>query len=349
MFDWLYELLGSMIAWFSNVLGGGYYVVGIFFYALLFKIVLIPFTIKQQQNQIAMAKLTPKIELIKAKYKGRTDQVTMQKQQQEILELQQSEGYNPLSGCLPLLIQMPIIIFLYKVIRNPLSYICKLTEEQVIDINSIVNGGTADFKAIDQIKLVSGITNNMTNLGQYSEQLEKLPDVTFFGIGDLGANPGFTSLTFLIPVIAAALTWLSMFLARKWNGSANVAQDQQNPQMQQTTKMMDLMMPGMTLFMAFSFSGMMGIYWIYQSALGILQTYLMSKFMPIPKYTEEELKAMKKAQKQAEKAQKQALKAQPKYRSLHYIDEDDYDTLPEVKTTQNKSKKADGSLKDINE
>ena len=177
MFDWLYELLGSMIAWFSNVLGGGYYVVGIFFYALLFKIVLIPFTIKQQQNQIAMAKLTPKIELIKAKYKGRTDQVTMQKQQQEILELQQSEGYNPLSGCLPLLIQMPIIIFLYKVIRNPLSYICKLTEEQVIDINSIVNGGTADFKAIDQIKLVSGITNNMTNLGQYSEQLEKLPDL----------------------------------------------------------------------------------------------------------------------------------------------------------------------------
>ena len=349
MFDWLYELLGSMIAWFSNVLGGGYYVVGIFFYALLFKIVLIPFTIKQQQNQIAMAKLTPKIELIKAKYKGRTDQVTMQKQQQEILELQQSEGYNPLSGCLPLLIQMPIIIFLYKVIRNPLSYICKLTEEQVIDINSIVNGGTAEFKAIDQIKLVSGITNNMTNLGQYSEQLEKLPDISFFGVGDLGANPSFTTWLWLVPVIAAALTWLSMFLARKWNGSANVAQDQQNPQMQQTTKMMDLMMPGMTLFMAFSFSGMMGIYWIYQSALGILQTFLMSKFMPIPKYTEEELKAMKKAQKQAEKAQKQALKAQPKYRSLHYIDEDDYDTLPEVKTTQNKSKKADGSLKDINE
>ena len=189
----------------------------------------------------------------------------------------------------------------------------------------------------------------MTNLGQYSEQLEKLPDISFFGVGDLGANPGFTTWLWLVPVIAAALTWLSMFLARKWNGSANVAQDQQNPQMQQTTKMMDLMMPGMTLFMAFSFSGMMGIYWIYQSALGILQTFLMSKFMPIPKYTEEELKAMKKAQKQAEKAQKQALKAQPKYRSLHYIDEDDYDTLPEVKTTQNKSKKADGSLKDINE
>ena len=348
MLDWLYEFIGSMLSWFSNLFGGSY-ALGLLIYALLFKLLFLPFSIKQQKNQIKMAALAPKIELIKAKYKGRTDQVTMQKQQQEILELQQSEGYNPLSGCLPLLIQMPIIIFLYKVIRNPLSYICKLTEEQVIDINSIVNGGTAEFKAIDQIKLVSGITNNMTNLGQYSEQLEKLPDISFFGVGDLGANPSFTTWLWLVPVIAAALTWLSMFLARKWNGSANVAQDQQNPQMQQTTKMMDLMMPGMTLFMAFSFSGMMGIYWIYQSALGILQTFLMSKFMPIPKYTEEELKAMKKAQKQAEKAQKQALKAQPKYRSLHYIDEDDYDELPEVKTTANKGKKADGSLKDIDE
>ena len=350
MFDWLYELLGSMIAWFSNTLGGGYYVVGIFFYALLFKLVFIPFTIKQQKNQIAMAKLTPKIELIRAKYKGRTDQVTMQKQQQEIMELQQAEGYNPLSGCLPLLIQMPIIIFLYKVIRNPLSYICKFSEEQIMNINYIVTGNQVKFDAIDQIGLVSGINNNMDKLGEYADAFEKLPDITFFGVGDLGAKPEIISWLALVPIIAAALTWLSMFLSKKWNGSANVAQDQQtqqNAQMQQSTKMMELMMPAMTLFMAFGFSSMMGIYWIYQSALGILQTYLMSKLMPIPRYTEEELKAMRKAQKQAEKAQRQALKAQPKVRSLHYIDEDDYDTLPEIKSADKNTKKADKVLPDI--
>ena len=350
MFDWLYELLGSMIAWFSNTLGGGYYVVGIFFYALLFKIVLIPFTIKQQQNQIAMAKLTPKIELIKAKYKGRTDQVTMQKQQQEIFELQQAEGYNPLSGCLPLLIQMPIIIFLYKVIRNPLSYICKLTETDVVDIYKLLNNGkSVDFKAIDQLNLVSQINNSSSEL-LANYDLTKLPDISFFGAGDLGAKPEIISWLALVPIIAAALTWLSMFLSKKWNGSTNVAQEQQaqqNAQMQQSTKMMELMMPAMTLFMAFGFSSMMGIYWIYQSALGILQTYLMSKFMPIPRYTEEELKAMRKAQKQAEKAQRQALKAQPKVRSLHYIDEDDYDSLPEIKTAEKNTKKADKVLPDI--
>jgi flagellar basal body-associated protein FliL len=182
--------------------------------------------------------------------------------------------------------------------------------------------------------------------------LSRLPDFTFFGVGDLGSTPTAHILLWLIPIIAAGLTWLSMFLTKKWNGTNNVAQDQQaqNPQAQQTTKMMELSMPIMTLIMAFSLSGMMGIYWIYQSLLGILQSYLVAKFMPIPRYTEEELKAMRKAQKQAEKAQKQALKNAPKYRSLHYIDEDDYDTLPEIKSTQ-KNKKSNETLPDpdINE
>ena len=353
MLDWLYELLGSIIAWFSNTLGGGYYVIGIFFYALLFKIVFIPFTIKQQQNQIAMAKLTPKIELIKAKYKGRNDQVTMQKMNQEILELQQAEGYNPLSGCLPLIIQMPIIIFLYNVIRNPLSYICKLTDNQVLALNKLF-GGSADatIKQINQMDLISKITANAEGYDLSAYDLSKLPDFTFFGAGDLGSSPTSHWLLWLIPVIAAALTWLSMYLTKKWNGTSttNVAQDQQaqNPQMAQTSKMMELSMPVMTLIMAFSLSSMMGIYWIYQSALGILQTFLMSKFMPIPRYTEEELKAMKKAQKKAEKTQQQVVKSAPKYRSLHYIDDEDYDTLPEIKSSQPSTKKTT-NLPDINQ
>ena len=126
MFDWLYTALGAMMRFFNTITGT--YALALLFYALIFKIVFLPFSIKQQKNQVKMAKLTPKIELIKAKYKGRTDQPTMQKQQQEIMELQQKEGYNPMSGCLPLLIQLPIIMLLYTVIQGPLSYIAKTTE-----------------------------------------------------------------------------------------------------------------------------------------------------------------------------------------------------------------------------
>lgn len=344
MLDWLYELIGTMLSWFSSLFGGQY-VFGLLLYALVFKLLFLPFSIKQQKNQIKMAQLTPKIELIKAKYRGRTDQVTMQKQQQEIMELQQKEGYSPFSGCLPLLLQLPIITFLYKVIRGPLSYICGFSADEINSIKSII-GSTQ----IDEIQLVGEI-NKYTGdgLAEFATRLEKLPDLTLFGT-DISAVPWDSlrgaiefSWIIIIPVLAAVLTWLSMFLARKWNANPAAQQQQDNPQANMSMKMMDLMMPAMTLFIAFGFSAMMGIYWIYQSALGILQSFILSKAMPLPKYSEEDLKEMKKAQKEAEKAARAAAKNAPKVRSLHYIDDEDYDTLPEIESN-GKDDKNKGSL-----
>ena len=345
MLDWLYEFIGTMLSWFSSLFGGKY-VFGLLLYALVFKLLFLPFSIKQQKNQIKMAQLTPKIELIKAKYRGRTDQVTMQKQQQEIMELQQKEGYSPFSGCLPLLLQLPIITFLYKIIRGPLSYICGLSADEITAIKNVL-GSTQ----IDEIQLVGEINRYTgTGLEEYADKLAKLPDLTLFGT-ELAGTP-WDSLTsnfswiVIIPIIAAALTWLSMFLTRKWN--ANPATQTQDAQANASLKMMDLMMPAMTLFMAYGFSSMMGIYWIYQSALGILQSFILAKAMPLPKYSEEDLKEMKKAQKEAEKAARSAAKNAPKYRSLHYIDDEDYDSLPELQSDGKDDKKNSGSL-DIND
>ena len=120
----LYTPFAFLMRLFDSFTGN--YALTLLLFTLLFKVVLLPLGIKQQKNQIAMAKLTPKIEAIKAKYRGRTDQATLRKQQEEIMELQQKEGYSMFSGCLPLLIQMPIIIFLYNVIRRPLSFIMNI-------------------------------------------------------------------------------------------------------------------------------------------------------------------------------------------------------------------------------
>ena len=345
--DWLYEFIGSMLSWFSSLFGGSY-ALGLLVYALLFKILFLPFSIKQQKNQIKMAKLQPQIELIKAKYKGRTDQPTMQKMQQEILEFQQKEGYSPFSGCLPMLLQLPIIMFLYSIIRNPLSYICKLGEDAVVGINTLITGEEVAFKAIDQINLISKIEAfaDKAAIESYGLDFSTMPSFKLFGL-NLAETPSLTnfSLLVLIPVVAAALTWLSMFLTRKWNGNTNPAAAAGDAQTNASMKIMDLMMPAMTLFIAFSFSGMLGLYWIYQSGLGILQAYILSRVMPLPKYTEEEIKEMRKAQKAAEKAQRTALKGQPKYRSLHYIDEEDYEELPELKTkTEKVEKKAPSGM-----
>ena len=349
MFNWLYKLLGTMLGWFSSLFGGSY-ALGLLLYALAFKILFLPFSIKQQKNQIAMAKLTPKISLIRAKYKGRTDRVTQQKMQQEIMELQQKEGYSPFSGCLPMLIQLPLIIFLYNVIRKPLSYIAKISDEIVIKAyNLVVNPETYvdSIKKIDQIGLISKIndyvsTNPMGEIYLKDVGLDlsvaKIPDFTLFGV-NFADTPSFTnfSLLVLIPVLAAGFQWLTMWITRKLNG--NGMQMQGDAQTQASMRVMDLVMPLMTLFIAFGFSGMLGLYWVYQSIFSIIQTFILAKTMPIPKFTEEEIKAMRKAQKEAEKAQRNIIKQQPKYRSLHYIDEDDYDELPEVKKKTTSQKK----------
>ena len=258
------------------------------------------------------------------------------------MEFQQKEGYNPMAGCLPMLIQFPIIIFLYNVIRNPLSHICRLADESIVAINNLVNPANfieaekiaEKFKSIDQIKLAGmirdyGVENIEANIEGVGSGLTRLPNFTLFG-ANLGNTPSLKEFSWLVlvPVIAAALTWLSMYLTRKWNN--NPATQMQDESANASMKMMDLMMPAMTLWMAFSFSSMMGIYWIYQSALGILQTFIISKVMPLPKYTEEDVKQFKKAQKEAEKEARNIAKNAPKVRSLHYIDDDDYDSLPEV-------------------
>lgn len=353
MLNWLYKLLGTMLGWFSTITGS--YALGLLLYALVFKILFLPFTIKQQKNQIAMAKLTPKIALIRAKYKGRTDRLSQQKMQQEIMEFQQKEGYSPFSGCLPMLIQLPLIIFLYNVIRKPLSFIAKVSNETIVKVyNIVVNPETAIEKAssVDQISLISKLYEHVDKWGAGELEaagldVSKIPDFHLFGV-NLAQTPSFANISILvlIPILAALSQWFTMWITRKLNG--NGMQVQGDAQSQASMRIMDIAMPAMTLFIAFNFSGMLGLYWIYQSIVSVIQTLILSKAMPIPKFTEEEIKAIRKAEREQEKAQKAALKQQPKYRSLHYIDEDDYDELPEVKKNSTGShNKNSGSAPEI--
>ncbi len=341
MFNWLYKLLGTMLGWFSSITGS--YALGLLLYALVFKIVFLPFSIKQQKNQIAMARLTPKIALIRAKYKGRVDRVSQQKMQQEIMEFQQKEGYSPFSGCLPMLIQLPLIIFLYNVIRKPLSYIAKVSSDVITAVNDIVHPD----ETLDQITLISKIYEHVEHSGAgFIEaaglDVSKIPDFHLFGV-NLAETPNLInfSILVLIPVLAALSQWFTMWITRKLNG--NGMQMQGDSQAQASMRIMDIAMPAMTLFIAFNFSGMLGLYWIYQSIISIIQTVILAKAMPIPKFTEEEIKAIRKAEREQEKAQKAALKQQPKYRSLHYIDEDDYEELPDIKKNSSNSQKRSSS------
>lgn len=98
----IYTPFGYVLRFFNSFTGS--YAIALLLFALVVKLILLPFAIKQQKNQIKGAKLRPKMMEIEKKYSGRNDQPTLKKKQEELMELQRSEGYSPLSGCLPLLI-----------------------------------------------------------------------------------------------------------------------------------------------------------------------------------------------------------------------------------------------------
>ena len=88
------------------------YAVALLILAVVMKVLLFPFGIKQQKNMVRQAKLRPKEMAIRKRYAGREDKVTQQKMQQEVMKLYQEENYNPASGCLPMILQLVIIFSL---------------------------------------------------------------------------------------------------------------------------------------------------------------------------------------------------------------------------------------------
>lgn len=93
------------------------YGLSIILFTILVKVLLLPLTIKQTKSTKAMQDIQPKIKEIQTKYKDKPE-----KQQQEIMKIYTEAKINPLAGCLPLLIQMPILIALFSVLREPVTY-----------------------------------------------------------------------------------------------------------------------------------------------------------------------------------------------------------------------------------
>lgn len=98
----------------------GYYGISIIIFTVFVKLCLYPLYIKQTKSTAAMSELQPKIKEIQNRYGN--DQETMNIKLQELYK---EEKFNPMGGCLPMLIQMPIIMGLFALLRNPIRYISK--------------------------------------------------------------------------------------------------------------------------------------------------------------------------------------------------------------------------------
>lgn len=343
MFDWLAEILGYVMygcMWLVN----GNYVIALLLFALVMQILLSPFGIKQQKNMIKQAYLRPKEMAIRKKYAGRNDRTTMQKMQNEIMQLQQEAGYSPLAGCLPMLLQLFLIFPIYNVAIRPLEFVVGLSNKACMALAEFAEIGMGSSSY--QIKLAGWLntpgnlsrvpseltlkieeTTEVIKVGKELEGLTSFPDVSLFG-QDLSYDPwdafgqSYWWLVF-IPVLNLAFMYLSQFLSRKIQYQ-NTLQEQANGQMS-SLKIMMLVMPLMTMIITFNFAAVIGIYWIFRTILSMLQQFILYKAMPYPKFTEEDYKNAEKEMKgkRVSKVPEGYVASDRPIRSLHHIDDDE--------------------------
>lgn len=128
MWDSLLSLVFSLVAWFESFLGD--WGLSIIMITIIFRIIIFPITIKQSASTFKMNKAQPLIQELKLKYPN--DQ---QKQAEETQKIYREVGFNPLTGCLPMILQMPIFIILFQVLN---SLYTRVDENTVVSFYGII-------------------------------------------------------------------------------------------------------------------------------------------------------------------------------------------------------------------
>ena len=246
------KLLGGILKVIYDIVSN--YGVAIVIFTVLIRLILLPLNIKQQKSMMRMQAVSPLISEVQEKYKN-----DKEKQSQETMKIYQKYKISPFAGCLPLLIQFPVLIALIWVIYDPGFYLFGVETADAVAKMGIQNPTVAKLvMAVEECGL-----NSM-----------------FLGI-DLTAIPDFKliSVLWIFPLLATLATYLSGKITQT-NQSQNTSQNGDNPA-QQSSKMMTTMMPLMTLFFTFTMPVAASFYWFVSSAIQVLQTIVLNKVLKV--------------------------------------------------------------------
>jgi YidC/Oxa1 family membrane protein insertase len=285
LFDFITVPLGQFLYFVYNTVAFKNYGVSVIIFTIIIKLVLLPLTVKQYRSTSKMQEIQPLIQDIQRRYKN-----DKEKMNQELMKVYQEHKYNPASGCLPMLIQLPVIFSLYWVINQPLKFLLRKSAEQIAALGEYVLnaiGGEAARTYISEIQIVNYFNNHIPELSNVSELLQpsELINFNFLGI-NLGLIPTLdTSLLFgseaaiylpllLIPVLSVATTFISTKLI-----TPKASEGKANDKAAGTQSTMALIGPLMTLFFSFQLPAGVGLYWIVSNAFQIFQQLYINKYV----------------------------------------------------------------------
>ena len=258
----------------------GNFGLAVILFSLAVTIVLLPFMAKSKKGMMRMTRLQPKLMELQKKHEG-----NQQKLNEEIAKLYRQEKASPMGGCLWSLLPFPILLALYRAVIKPLTIVMGVPDELLAEGGALLNrlnelgftlaeGANSYYAQIYQSEF---ITANFDQFAGISDKLIPM-DFNFLGL-NLAATPNWHFWAFdfsegvwpviglfLIPIISAALSYLSMQISQKVNGTTATT-----AQAQSTNRMMVWMMPLMSLWLGFTLPAAMGIYWIMNSITGIIR------------------------------------------------------------------------------
>jgi YidC/Oxa1 family membrane protein insertase len=151
-------ILGQFLYFIYNTLAFGNYGVAILIFTVVTKLALLPLNIKQYRSTAKMQEIQPLINEIQVKYKNDKEKLN-----QELMKVYQENKVNPASGCMPMLIQLPIILSLYWVIIQPLKFMLKKSAAQIIALKNIANVGVMAYASEIQVLKFFGNNTQMFN------------------------------------------------------------------------------------------------------------------------------------------------------------------------------------------
>ena len=322
VYNLLFELLHSNTS--AGSLG-----LAIIIFTLIVKLILFPLMVKQQKSSFKMQALQPELMKIRKKYEGKTDQMSQQRMAFEMQEFQKKNGVSMVSGCLPMLIQLPILYALFYLFQNAYVYVDVIGHNYTDIANAIVNIPVSLRMEVFQpfarefanaYKNVAIIKDGI-DMGQVNEVVMLVnylkPDdwnVILQNLGDAGSSlvpllatkssietfltiplvskAGLHFPGIIIPIAAGVTTWLQSKIMMMMNPQNS---DPGNPAAAMTKSML-YTMPIMMGVFAINMPAGLGLYWTISNLFGILQQVILSKHYK-KKFAEEAAQYWKKLEK----------------------------------------------------
>ncbi|NJD03940.1 MAG: membrane protein insertase YidC [Ruminiclostridium sp.] len=291
MLDVIAKPLGQFLYFIYNITGN--YGLAIIIFTVVVKLVLLPLTLKQYKSTTKMQAIQPQLQEIQKRYKNDKEKLN-----QEMMKLYQENGVNPAGGCLPLLVQMPILISLYWVIAQPLKFMLSKTPEQIKKIvDAFITASTELGMPVDKNLLLS-TSKELTALNFFHDNSHSLDKVTgllsshelinfnFLGL-HLGRVASYSQAKLfgpeayiylpllLLPILAVVTTFLSTKLSmpkKNPNSTGN-----QGAMASSMTNSMMYIGPFMSLIFSFQLPAGVVLYWISGYVFQIFQQLYINK------------------------------------------------------------------------